>query len=55
VIKINIPDNLNAFEQNEAENERWNRIHKKQEYEEDIEIEDLPYYMPLNKICKEDI
>ena len=45
-----VPDNYDAFVSYEREQERLKRIHKRQEFEE--EIEELPFYI---KSEKEDI
>ena len=39
-----IPDNYDAFVTYEQEQERLKRIHRRQEYEEEIEMEELPFY-----------
>ena len=39
-----VPDNYDAFVMYEQEQERLKRIHRRQEFEEDIEIEELPFY-----------
>ena len=47
-----VPDNYDAFISYEREQERLKRIHKRQEFEEEIDIEELPFYI---KSEKEDI
>ena len=44
MIKI-IPDNYDAFVSYEREQERIERIHKRHEIEEEIENEELPFYV----------
>ena len=39
-----VPDNYDAFVMYEQEKERLKRIHRRQEYEEEIEVEELPFY-----------
>ena len=39
-----VPDNYDAFVSYEQEQERLKRIHKRREFEEEIEIEDIPFY-----------
>ena len=39
-----VPDNYDAFVSYEQEQERLERIHKRQEFEEEIEVEELPFY-----------
>lgn len=39
-----IPDNYDAFVSYEQEQERLKRIHKRREFEEEIENEELPFY-----------
>ena len=39
-----IPDNYDAFVSYEQEQERLKRIHRRQEIEEEIENEELPFY-----------
>ena len=40
-----VPDNYDAFVTYEQEQERLKRIHKRQEYEEEIDISNLPFYI----------
>jgi len=39
-----VPDNYSIYKSFENENERLERIHRQQEIEEEIEVEDLPFY-----------
>lgn len=39
-----VSDNYDAFVTYEQEQERLKRIHRRQEFEEEIEIEELPFY-----------
>ena len=39
-----VPDNYDAFISYEQEQERLKRIYNRQEFEEEIEIEDIPFY-----------
>lgn len=39
-----VPDNYDAFVSYEQEQERLKRIHKRQEFEEEIDISNIPFY-----------
>lgn len=41
---MQVPDNYSAFESYEHEQERYDRIHKKQIIEDEIEKASLPFY-----------
>lgn len=41
---MSIPDNYGAFDAYEAENDRQERRRKRLELEEDMELEELPFY-----------
>lgn len=41
---IEVPDNISIYQHNENEEERFKRIHRQCEIEEEIELEEIPYY-----------
>ena len=40
-----VPDNYDAFVTYEQEQERLKRIHRRQEFEEEIDISNIPFYV----------
>ena len=44
IAKYIVPDNNDIYDYFENERERLKRLKKKQEYEEDLDIDDLPFY-----------
>jgi hypothetical protein len=39
-----VPDNISIFQSYESDEERYRRIHRRQEIEEEIEDEEIPFY-----------